>query len=224
MFFADIIFFAAIAIFIVLRLRSVLGKRIGHEQTFMPKKTEGTADRIISLPERERGEGLMERKEDVISPDDIGNPEVVAGLMAIRNKNPGFEPRTFLTGAKAAFEMIINAYNQGDADTLRMLLSKDLYKRFDEDMQERKESGRREETTLVAIKDAEITEVELKGSHASITTRFISEQIHLVRDGEGKIIEGKPSDIHQMEDLWVFSRDVTSADPNWVLESARSAS
>jgi predicted lipid-binding transport protein (Tim44 family) len=215
----DILFFAMVAAFIALRLRSVLGRRTGHERRrsggFGPARPNGAADNVVSLPDRSTSQAEAEASLDL--PDAGGK----SGLTQIRLADRRFDPQQFLGGARAAFEMIIEAYASGDKNTLRPLLADDVYAGFERAIDQREAAGQSFETQLTAVPAAEVVGAEMRGTVARITVRFKSEQINLLRDAEGKIIEGDPRTAEEVIDIWTFERNTTSPDPNWTLVETR---
>ncbi|MCC7166580.1 MAG: Tim44 domain-containing protein [Rhodospirillales bacterium] len=221
--FLDIIFFAVVAVFLVLRLRSVLGRRTGNERppsdpfTLPPAREPGADDKVIRLPERNRRPATGEPSQPAtaepaqpLSPRD-------QGLAAIRAADGGFVPEEFLKGARAAFEMIVAAYAAGDTKTLRPLLAGEVYDNFAQAIKERQANGQTLKTDLVGIKSTEIEAARMEGASAMVTIRFVSEQANALLDGQGKVIEGDPNQIATVVDLWTFARDTRSRDPNWAL-------
>ena len=118
--------------------------------------------------------------------------------------------------------MIVASFADGDAKTLRPLLSNDVFEDFAGAIREREEQNQTLETTLVGIKEAEVEEAELQGRTAFVTLRFVSEQINVIKDSEGRIVEGDPSEVTQITDIWTFARNTRSRDPNWTLVATRS--
>lgn len=222
----DIILFAAIAAFLVLRLRNVLGRRTGHDSRpdFDPFKqkqesrggagAEESDDKVIQLP------GGRRQEEAAFEAD--GDDPVSAGLTQIRLADRSFDPDGFLQGARAAFEMIVMAFASGDKETLRGLLADEVYADFARAIDQRAEEGQSLETTLVNVLEPEIIEAELQGRNAMVTVKLVSEQVNVTRDDEGRIIEGDPSDVVKMTDIWTFARNTRSRDPNWALVATRS--
>lgn len=215
----DIIIFAMIAAFLVLRLRSVLGRRTGTEKPreFRPLAKPAT-DNVVSLPE-----GLHAREELAPPPSGPRAASPEAGLAQIRNADPQFDPDGFAQGARAAFEIIVKAFAAGESPTLRPLLSDDVYERFAEAIRHRLEARETLETHLVTIKAAEIDEAELNGRTAFVTVKFVSDQINVTRAADGKVIEGEPDHVVEKTDFWTFARNTRSQDPNWLLVATRSA-
>lgn len=228
--FLDIIFFAMIAVFLVMRLRNVLGRRTGNEQRrdpFATRRTEEVQkDKVIPLPDRTRG-----REE---APVDIGGDPFrtppkpaagapqVPGLERIMGADRDFSPEHFLAGARAAFEMIVTAFAAGDTETLRPLLSDEVFENFNGAIKARAKAKETLETTLVGIGSAEIIEAELQGRTALVTVKFVSEQVNVTRDADGKVVEGDPAAVTTVTDIWTFSRNLRSRDPNWILVATRS--
>ncbi len=222
--FFDIILFAALAAFLVLQLRRVLGRRTGHEQPrdfdpFQQRSQEDSGnDKVVNLPDRRGG-----RREDDVPAAANGAAEdpLAGGLTQIKLADRGFDEAGFVEGARAAFEMIVAAFADGDSKTLRPLLSNSVFDDFTGAIQEREAAEQTLETTLVGIKEASIDDAELQDRTAFVTVRFVSEQINVVKDSEGRIVEGDPSDVTQITDLWTFARNTRSRDPNWTLVATR---
>jgi predicted lipid-binding transport protein (Tim44 family) len=216
----DILFFAMVAAFIALRLRSVLGRRTGHERRrsggFGPARPNGAADNVVALPERSTAQA---EGEAVIA--GLSDKGVKSGLTQIRLADQKFDPQKFLEGARAAFEMIVEAYAAGDKAMLRPLLADDVYAGFERAIEQRQSAGQSFETQLTAVPAVEVVGAEMRGRMARVTVRFKSEQINLLRDAQGKIIEGDPQTAEEVVDLWTFERDTASPDPNWILIETR---
>ena len=224
--FLDIILFAAIAAFFVLRLRGVLGKRTGQEKR--PKydpfaksdKDEGEEDKVISLPDRSQAAKADEAAE--AAEEAAAETPLASGLMQIGRVDKAFDEEQFLSGAGTAFEWIINAFAQGDTKALRPLLSNDVYGDFAGAIEEREGAGQTLETTMVGITEAAIIEAELQGRTAFSTIKFVSEQVNVVRDSDGEVVEGDPSHVTKITDIWTFARNTRSRDPDWTLVATRS--
>jgi predicted lipid-binding transport protein (Tim44 family) len=234
----DIIFFALIAVFVILRLRSALGRRTGHERrpndifSRSTEPDEQNTGKVIHLP------GHGEESEDELFEKEVsefGRREAAAsnmqdseaedirvGLTRIRSADPHFSPRAFLTGAKTAFEMIVEAFAGGDTPTLRPLLGDDVYDEFAEAIRARIAAEETVETTIVALDSAEITAAELNGSTARITVRFASQQMSVTRDASGEVVDGEADRVVRVVDLWTFARNTRSDDPTWALIETRS--
>lgn len=205
--YGDIIVIAAIAAFILLRYRAMLGEKSGRDVSDIPRPP-ADLEPVIQLPERE----VVRPAEKKIEKD---TGAFADQFSAMRSIDKEFSADEFLGGAKAAYEMVIEAYNEADHDTLKMLLAEPIYKEFKASLEANAKEGRKADTTLVAIVKAEIADAKLKGNKATITVDFVSEQIPLVRDQDGEIIEGNASAQEAVEDQWVFERNLASADPAW---------
>ena len=221
------IIFLALAVFIFLRLRSVLGQRTGRERPpydpFAARdQVRGTTgDKVVTLPPRavEQAAKPVEPAEPVdrwkgIAP--MGSA-VAGGLDAILAADKSFDPRHFLTGARAAYEMIVVAFAQGDRRTLREWLSKEVYDSFEAVIQDRESRGETAESRFVSIDTTEVAGAELRGRTAQVTVRFVSQLVSVTRDRNGSVTEGSPDKVTDVTDVWTFARDVTSRDPNWKL-------
>ena len=145
-----------------------------------------------------------------------------AGLTQIKIADHSFEPDQFIEGARAAYEMIVAAFPAGDRDTLKMLLSPEVYQNFSAAIDEREEAGHTMESTIVALKKADIVEAELKDKTAEITVKFVSEMISVTRDSQGENLPGQSPVPREVTDIWTFARDAKSGDPNWLLVETRS--
>lgn len=213
--FIDIIFFAMVAAFLVLRLRSVLGRRTGHEQPRpdgLGRNGEpvGNGDNVIELPDRRRV--IPEGPEDPYTGTAVG-----AGLTQIRLADPAFDSRQFIQGAKGAFEFILGAYAAGDVKSLKPLLHAQVLGNFQHAIEARLRAGETLESELIGVKSADLLEAGMQGRDAVITVKFISEQVNAVRSATGDVLEGDPNRVTEVVDIWTFSRDTKSRDPNWQL-------
>ncbi|NQV85360.1 MAG: Tim44 domain-containing protein [Rhodospirillales bacterium] len=232
--FIDIIFFAMIAAFLVLRLRGVLGRRDGHEGPVHDpfkdrpgdkKKKAPPDDNVISLtdyndlPGREADkEGPLDTGADISDDDD----PLARGLYEIRRLDPNFNTEEFISGARMAFELILGAYSGGDSQALKPLLSSDVFSNFSQAIRDREQAGETMEDTLVGIMSADIVEAFTEGSTVNVTVKFGSEQINATRDENGDVVDGNPNAVMDATDFWTFSRDTKSKDPNWTLVATNS--
>ncbi|MFW0777814.1 MAG: Tim44/TimA family putative adaptor protein [Rickettsiales bacterium] len=218
--YADIIILALIAGFILLRLRSVLGQNTGDDNMDAFKKsmrTQAEQEPIIKLGDHNPKAKTKEEPEPDHYLKDVTDLSVTSGLKAIKEKDAEFSATQFMQGAKMAFEMVFDGFAKGDKAPLKMLLSDELYQQFDAEIEARNKSEDKTETTLVSVNAKDITKAELDKNNARITVRFLSEQITVVRDKDGKIIDGDPSEVSEADDEWVFERNVTSKNPNWTI-------
>ncbi|MDQ2955197.1 MAG: Tim44/TimA family putative adaptor protein [Pseudomonadota bacterium] len=220
------IIFLALAVFIFLRLRSVLGQRTGRERPpYDPYSARdartATNDKVVALPGRKTDAAA--RPAETVEPADRwrGIAEqgsaVGKGLDAIAAADPNFDAQHFIAGARAAYEMIVNAFAVGDRRALKGLLSREVYEGFEAAIREREAKGETVESKFVSLDNAEITGAELRGNTAQITVRFVSQLISVTRDRAGNVVEGSPDKITEVTDVWTFARDLTSRDPNWKL-------
>lgn len=220
--FIDIIFFAMVAAFLVLRLRSVLGRRSGNEHRrpdpFRPKPADAD-DKVVPLPDRS-GRSVGEGME--IPASAKGTP-LEAGLTQIGVADLNFTPQGFLDGAKKAFEMVVQGFAKGDRKALRPLLNDAVFESFSAAIRAREEAKESHETTLVGVKSAEIIEARMEGRTALVTVKFVSEQINARRDKDGRVTEGDANHVAEITDIWTFARNTRSRDPNWTLVETRSS-
>jgi predicted lipid-binding transport protein (Tim44 family) len=217
----------AIAVVVILRLRSVLGKRTGNERPPIdPYATQRRAEKpqspgnVINLPQRENAPektGLEKPVEPVWSGYAEPESSVAKGLEKIAAADSQFTARSFVDGAKIAYEMVVTAFAQGDRQSLKNLLSRDVYEGFARAIDERESAGQILESRFVGIDKANLTAADLKGKRASITIRFLAEFISATLNKAGEVIEGDPRQVREITDVWTFERDTSSRDPNWKL-------
>lgn len=229
------IIFLALAVFIFARLRSVLGQRTGRERPpYNPysadpaKGVAGADKKLVSLPDKS-GESLSGRPESEAPKADrfagiaeLGTP-LAAGLDAIVRAQPDFDAKHFLTGAKAAYEMIVTAFAEGDRKTLRNLLAKDVFDGFAQEIAARENRGETMETRFVATEKSDITAAEIKGNSAQITVRFVSQLVSVTKNKAGEPVDDGADGMTGVTDVWTFARDIGAKDPNWKLVATESA-
>jgi predicted lipid-binding transport protein (Tim44 family) len=220
------IIFVALAVFIFLRLRSVLGQRTGRERPpYDPYSApdpvrNSTGDKVIPLPQRT---GEPPRPPDVGDRPDryagiaAASSPVARGLDAIMAADKSFDVRHFIAGARSAYEMIVTAYAEGDRRALKNLLAREVYDGFETVIREREARGETAETRFVSIDTTDVSNVEMRGRSAQITLRFVSQLVSATRDRNGNVIDGSADKVISVTDVWTFARDVTSRDPNWKL-------
>ena len=223
------IIFMVAAVVIFLQLRNVLGRRTGNERPPFDPYTAGrkrpaesnASDNVVSLPKRK---GAQEAVDQYVEIDQAAAPgsELNKGMRAIRDADAGFQPKTFVDGAKMAYEMIVMAYADGDRKTLKNLLSREVYDGFVQAISEREQRGEKIQSSFVGIDKADIVGADMKGSEAHVTMRIVSELISATRDGAGEVIDGDPETVAEVKDVWTFSRDTRSRDPNWKLVATES--
>ena len=179
---------------------------------------------MIQLPDRaEPGAEDQEAMAAATEGPTLADGPAAAGLTQVKLADKDFDPIAFVNGAKVAFEMVIAAFAQGDSRSLRPLLSNDVYEDFTGAIKAREEANETLETTLVGFNDAEIIEAEVQGKTAFVTVKFVTEQVNVTRDTEGKVVDGDESHVTAITDIWTFARNTRSRDPNWTLVATRSS-
>ena len=231
----DILIIATVAVFLIFRLRAVLGRRVGHApppETARPEAEE-PVENVVRLPERQADAGGPDERPagaaDADTPPPLrpdGAPAAPAapqapGVASLKTVDPEFDEDRFLDGARAAFEAILEAFSAGKKDELRFLIAGDVYDRFAADIDRRAERGETLETTLVAFRSADILAAHAQERLMRITVKFVTEQIGVRRNAEGESIDGGDRRIARVQDVWTFGRNPQSGDPNWVLLDTR---
>jgi predicted lipid-binding transport protein (Tim44 family) len=232
--------FLVLAVVIFIRLRNVLGRRTGNERPPYDPYTRPDAKRaggpeanepVVALP---RGRSARTRIGEATGPsmEDIEaklgrhatkDSPLGQSLTELMRADSGFDPGHFLDGAKAAYEMIVMAFAQGDAAALRQLLGADVLDGFERAIREREARGEKLESSLVGIDKADIIESEVKNRTAYVTVKFVSELISVTRDADGEVIEGDPKKVREVTDIWTFCREINSRNPNWKLVATEAA-
>ncbi|PWJ80172.1 putative lipid-binding transport protein (Tim44 family) [Pseudaminobacter salicylatoxidans] len=219
------LFFLIAAVVIFFQLRNVLGRRTGNERPpFDPYTAARTGDKdaaqksenVVSLP---RKRGPADNDDAYAAIDAVAKPDtdLNRGLRAIKDADASFEPKSFVDGAKMAYEMIVMAYADGDRKTLKNLLSREVYDGFVAAISDREARSEKIQSSFVGIDKADIVAAEVKNGEAHITLRIISELISATRDKAGEVIDGDPETVAEVKDVWTFARDARSRDPNWKL-------
>jgi predicted lipid-binding transport protein (Tim44 family) len=225
--------FALIAIFVVWKLRSVLGQRGGAERPPEPMRRDAPPENV-GRPPAPANEDRVIRMSDVRERARFDDPErwspyaaagtpIAAGLDDIARRDPSFDARSFVEGAKQAYEMIVTAFAAGDRKTLQPLLAKEVYDGFAAAIAEREKRGEKVEQTFVSIDDVQIADAAQRGAMAHVTLRVHSKLITATRDAQGNVVDGAPDKIGDVIDIWTFARDVTTRDPNWKLVATQAA-
>ena len=229
--FIDLIFFAMVAAFLVLRLRGVLGRRsgtkTGHTDPFKRRPAEPVErdrdDNVVALPGRDATDEAEPAPVTDAKPARAkAESPLEATLTEIGIADPKFDKKEFLSGARMAFEMILGAFAGGDRAALKPMLSPEVYSNFSQVISDREKAGNKLDQTIVATKSADIVDANLDGSTAQITVKFTSEQINALRDSAGTVIEGDAKTPTTVVDFWIFARDTRSRDPNWTLIGTQS--
>jgi predicted lipid-binding transport protein (Tim44 family) len=209
----QIIILAAIALFLILRLRNVLGTREGYEK---PQEMTGPV-----RPRRERSFEVIEGGSADPDIADFIEPDTPAGqaLAAMKRVDPNFNVAEFAHGARTAYEMLVMAYENGEVDTLRQYLAPEVFQPFEAAIEARRAKGYKVDASFAGIREVRLVDAHFDAAknEGDITMRFVGELTSVVRDPEGRIVEGAPNEIKQQTDVWTFSRDMTSENPNWLL-------
>jgi predicted lipid-binding transport protein (Tim44 family) len=207
-----IVILALVALFIGLRLYSVLGERTGHEQQPILKPAD---------PDARAAPPVAQPPAPQPAPTDNGDmafvPTAGPGVRAILAADPSFDVARFLEGAKSAYRMILEAFWKDDLDALRGHVEPHVYEAFASAVEQRKKEGLTLDNRLVTIDQAVISEATLERGVAVITVRFEADIAAVTRNSEGQVVAGSLSDAVQTRDLWTFRRDTGSRDPNWLL-------
>ena len=205
---------AGIAIFLILRLRGVLGTREGYEK---PSVSRPDSDRR-SKPEFD----VIEGGPDLDITDHVSEDSAAAKALAeMKRSDPSFNVGEFLGGARGAYEMILMAFEKGDLDTIVPFISEDVYEAFAGVVDERQRKGLTIEANFIGISDMTLAHAEFDTNtkEGDISVRFKSEMTSVVRDNAGDIIEGSDKEIKRQKDTWSFARTMGADDPNWLLVS-----
>lgn len=216
------LFFLVAAVLIFLQLRSVLGRRTGNEKPpmdpYSPRdaaKSLSDDNKVVTLPKK--GEGDEENRFaeiDAVAP--AGSP-LNDSLREVYKTDPSFRPKEFLNGARMAYEMIVMAFADGDRKALKNLLSKEVYDGFNAAITDRESRGEVVKSTFVGIEKIDITNASIRDAEEQITLRIVSQLISATYDKDGKLIDGDAENVSEVDDIWTFSRDIRSRDPNWKL-------
>jgi predicted lipid-binding transport protein (Tim44 family) len=212
----DLILFGMIAAFLVLRLKSILGKRTGYERPPQPVQPREVPAAPAQVREAASTAAAMQRT----IPEPLSALGQTLGRMKTIDRN--FEPGAFLDGAEKAFQIIVHAFAAGDRGTLRPLLGDDTWKAFDLAITEREKAGQTHVTEVRAIHTVSIETAELAGTAASIGVRIVSDQVNMTHTQSGQVITGTDA-VTELTDFWTFERDLAQTNPIWHLVAARSA-
>jgi len=214
----DILILAMVAVFIINRLRNTLGKKTGNEHDIANKFTRGKSDLKESSPDKvskaNADQTNVKKSKQVFHE----NPDISNELSKIHKIDPSFAVDEFIVGAKKAFEFIINKYSDENIKPLKNLLSADIFKMFDKQINSRAKKNENLDVNIIGIKEAKIEDVSIKSSVASIKVKFSSEQVQVIKNDKGKIVSGDGNQILSIVESWFFSKDLKRKGPNWVLE------
>jgi predicted lipid-binding transport protein (Tim44 family) len=206
---------AAIAVFLILRLRSVLGSREGFEKPAAPRPAE-----IEDARPRRRDFAVIEggQDRDITDHAPEGSPTARA-LAAMKQVEPGFSVSEFLHGARSAYEMVLMSFEKGDLESIRPFLSEDVAATFAEVIEAREREGLTIEASFVGLRELALMDASFDRDtrEAEIAVRFVGELISVARNRQGAIVEGSPTEIRRQRDIWTFARQMGGDDPNWLL-------
>ena len=229
--------FLVLAIAVFLKLRNVLGRRTGNERNPFDPYSAGKSrndaaraqrqDKIVAMPRNhDAARAMKPTAEDIekrlrkFAPKGSALSKALKEMVKIE---PTFDPEIFLSGAKAAYEMIVMAFAEGNKKILKQLLNADVYTGFETALDERKTRSEAVESSFVGISKADIIEAGLKKKLAQVTVKFVSELITSTRDQESRVIDGDPNTVREVIDIWTFARELSSHDPNWKLVATEAA-
>ncbi len=224
----DLILLALIAVFIFLRLRNVLGSRDGNEDNRNHRDRfdddprdqyddTNNDDNVIHLPGSQYEPEPAPAHEEVNEIEPVG--PVQRALADIMSADPNFDQHGFAEGARTAFEMILSAFAEDDRETLKNLLTAEVYQNFAAALDARTAAGETLETTLVGVNSIEIVDAALENQNAEVTVRIVSEQVNVTTDANGEVVDGDSNYIDTITDIWTFERDIQSQSPNWFLKA-----
>lgn len=215
----DIIVLLVVVFVIFQKLKNILGTR--PEESSKAKISEESAAKIFDIIMKENIKNAAPEtsptpKSETIEAINLSEPDKTLSQI------PNFNKEKFMQGAKKAFEVIITAFSKGDTATLEMLVNKTLFKKFQDIIEKRSQEGVLAETDFIGFEKAEIKEAKIsKNNIAKITVEFISEQVNLLKNSKGEVIEGDDKFIQNITDNWTFEKTITSTNPNWLLVSTK---
>lgn len=225
----DLIIYGVVAAGLIVWLRSILGTRHGDERHRANPYVAPTS-KVVDLDSMRKPGGeertpstvnkineLFENPTDILSIQEAAKPD----LIEISKADRRFDIYDFLTKAQDAFAIVVEAFADGDRDTLQGLLTDTVYRPFDEEISRREEADEDMATDIHAIRKAEVLDAKLHKKQAFITVRFIAEETSVTRDKDGEIITGHPDKVTEMNDIWIFGRDIRSSDPRWWVHETR---
>lgn len=216
----EIVILAMIAAFLGLRLYSVLGRRAEHEEESIPQRFEsGDAPAALSPEARQAAPAAAAPAGEL----DGLMPAVERGVRDIAGADRNFDLASFIEGAKGAYEMVLEAFWNGDRETLRELCDEDVFASFDAAIDAREKAGEKLENKLIRIEETRVHSASLDGRMARVAVLFVADIAAVTRDKDGNVVAGSLDDAVESRDIWTFSRNVGSRDPNWVLDETDQA-
>lgn len=227
----SLVILGALALFVIWKLRSVLGVRVDRDNPAAPSRFRPLAPPAgpqgpraapspgASFAAAENGKTPSDRWKDLAEP----GGKALAGLDAIAKADRDFSAPAFLEGARKAYGMIVDAFAKGDRDLLGRLLAREVFDSFAREIEKREERGETAEARLASLDSALIEDARTNAGALQITVRFNAKLVCVRRDGEGRIVEGDPSEPMEVIDLWTFAREIAARDPNWRLIATESS-
>lgn len=201
---------AGIAVFLILRLRSVLGTREGFEKPQAPAEAPIRAKHNFEVIEGGPDADIADHTD--------GKPEAAEALAKMKAAEPSFNVSEFLGGARGAYEMILMGFERGEMADIKPFLSDDIYEAFAEVVESREKQGLTVEAQFIGVREMALEDATFdEDGIGEVSVRFIGEMTSVVRDNAGEIVEGSETKIKRQKDVWTFARKMGSADPNWHL-------
>lgn len=216
---ADIIFLVIVVAFILTRLYNVFGSHAEEKKVRVVVKSvnKETEEQIM----REISDALNEKQDatpKAVSPTDLANMSEQDKLLA---RIPAFDKQGFINGANKVFELVLTAFNSGNMESVKELISKKILTAFNEVIAQRKEQNMTSEVDFICFDKSEIKDVKILKNSAKIAVEFITEQVNLLRNAEGKVIEGDENFIQKITDVWTFERSLNAQSNKWLLVSTK---
>ena len=203
----DIIFWLCVVVVVFMRLKNLLGTRPENERVIVLNK-----DKMKEIID------VLEHEVKNIEPAEILPLE---GVDAVLAQIPDFRKDVFLKGATRAFEIIVTAFAEADLETLGALTTKKIFKKFADIIAERKSLNQTAETDVISVKAVEIKEAKLLKNQAKIMVRFSSEQVNLLKNADGEVVQGDENFVQTIDDFWTFERDLNKMSNIWLLSSTK---
>ncbi|MDW3223684.1 MAG: Tim44/TimA family putative adaptor protein [Paracoccaceae bacterium] len=205
---------AGIAVFLILRLKNVLGTRDGFEGP--PAKLPPSQN------EKKHDFEVIEGGPDLDIVDHVDeNSDAATALASMKRVEPSFSVTDFLGGARGAYEMIVMGYESGELSEIQPFLAEDIYESFVDGIAAREDQGLTVEANFIGVSELKLMDATFDDDtqEAELTIRFVAELTSAVRDSEGEIVDGSTTELKRQKDTWTFARDMGSDDPNWLLVS-----
>lgn len=217
----DILVLLAVVVLVFAKLRNLLGTRPEEKKVHLSKES---AEKLydILMEEAEKKANIYDKKSDNTQPEELTPvDEELSEMDKTLAEIPNFNKLRFVDSAQNAFQVITEAFNKGDVETLEMLVNKNILKKFQEVIDKRNKEGITAETDFICFDKVEIVNAVISGDKAKISVEFVSEQVNVLRDADGSVLEGDENFIQNITDVWTFEKALTSATPNWILVSTK---